>query len=121
MTSLVFVYGTLLRGQGNNRLLDGARFIERTSTAAAFSLYDFGGFPAAVAGGATSILGEVYEVDATTLARLDRLEGHPRMYCRTPITLRSGLCAELYLMTFEQVLGRRLIASGDWLERQRAR
>lgn len=115
--TLVFVYGSLKQGFRNHHFLTGARLIAKTSTEPAFSMYqygDFGGFPGVVAAGVTSVSGEVYEVDAETLAHLDRLEGHPRFYRRTQVMLRNGLCAEMYLLTAEQVAGFPLIASGNW-------
>ena len=37
--------------------------------------------------GQLTVTGEVYEA---TLAALDRREGHPRWYRRTPVTLEDG-------------------------------
>ena len=58
--------------------------------------------------------GEVYSVDSPTLAALDRLEGHPRFYRRTPITLAGGRHALAYLQAPDQTHGRPRITSGDW-------
>jgi len=33
------------------------------------------------------VVGELYRIDSDILKRLDRLEGHPTMYTRTPITV----------------------------------
>ncbi|WP_415841932.1 gamma-glutamylcyclotransferase family protein, partial [Myxococcus xanthus] len=83
----VFVYGTLLGGEPNHRLLRGARLIGPARTQPRFTLYDYGPFPALASRGKHAVEGEVYEVDALMLAALDRLESHPRFYRRTPITL----------------------------------
>ena len=72
-----------------------------------------------IEGGAHAITGEVYEVDAKMLARLDVLEGHPRYYRRAVITLADGSSAETYLLTPAQVEGRLLITSGNWRGRRR--
>jgi gamma-glutamylcyclotransferase (GGCT)/AIG2-like uncharacterized protein YtfP len=113
----VFVYGTLLAGESNHRLLAAATFIGEARTAPAFELRNLGPFPGLVKSCACSVVGEVYEVDAPTLARLDALEGHPRFYRRTRIALDDGTKVETYLLTPEQVEGRPVIPSGNWRAR----
>ncbi len=115
----VFVYGTLLAGEGNHRLLASAKLVGEARTAPVFELRDLGYFPGLVKGGACCVAGEVYEVDAETLARLDALEGHPRFYRRTRIALDSGTKVETYLLTPEQVEGRPVIPSGNWRSRRK--
>lgn len=110
----VFVYGSLLSGEPNHRLLAEARRIGPARTAPYFRLVDLGGFPAMVHDGAGHVVGELYEVDRSTLAALDRLEGCPRFYERTVIALADGTEAEAYLLRPEQVRGRTAIPSGDW-------
>lgn len=118
-TTRVFVYGSLLSGEPNHRVLASARRIGEARTAPGFALHDLGAYPAMIEGGAHAVAGEVYEVDAKTLARLDILEGHPRYYRRAAITLADGSSAETYLLTPAQVEGRPLIASGNWRGRRR--
>src|SRR5690606_19616506 len=102
MSYRVFVYGTLRRGEANHRLLERATFLREARTIPAFSLRDLGAFPGLFAGGHTPVVGEVYEVDAATLARLDRLEGHPSFYRREPIALDDGERVEAYLLPAER-------------------
>ena len=77
MSHRVFVYGTLLRGCANHFYLDGQAFVEEVETLPRFRMYDLGGYPGLieVAEDGVSIQGEVWEVDADCLARLDDLEG----------------------------------------------
>lgn len=110
----IFTYGSLLRGLHNHHVLESARFIAVDRTPPAFTLVDLGSFPAMVVGGRTAVAGEVWEVDAATLARLDTLESHPRWYRRAPITLASRRHANVYLMPEERVRDRPIITSGDW-------
>jgi gamma-glutamylcyclotransferase (GGCT)/AIG2-like uncharacterized protein YtfP len=110
----VFVYGTLLSGEPNHRLLDDRDLVGPARTEARFTLFNFGAFPAMVEGGETAVTGEVYEVDAQTLARLDRLEGHPKFYCRQPIKLEGGGDAIAYLVPEHRAQGRATIQTGDW-------
>jgi gamma-glutamylcyclotransferase (GGCT)/AIG2-like uncharacterized protein YtfP len=122
----VFVYGSLLAGESNHGLLAGAQLVGPAALPAGYALYDLGDFPGLiVAAGGAPIVGEVYEVDAATLAALDELEDHPAYYVRSPIRLADGGHAETYLLTAAQVAGAPLVASGDWrayrtTERRRA-
>jgi gamma-glutamylaminecyclotransferase len=111
---LVFVYGTLREEEVNHDLLVRARFVAEARTEPCFDLFDLGAFPAMSTGGETAVLGEVYAVDDATLARLDRLEGHPSFYQRTRIRLDDGREVQTYLMDRARMRGRVLIASGDW-------
>ncbi len=117
----VFVYGSLLRGLGNHRLLEGSRFIAADRTRPTFTLFDLGSFPGMVAGGDTAVAGEVWEVDPQTLERLDRLEGHPRFYQRTAIVLASRRHAETYLLPTLLGANRGPVACGDWRAHYAAR
>ena len=112
----LFVYGTLQAGFGNNRLLKDSKFLSKGSTSPNFTLISLGGFPGLLDQGQTRVNGEVWEVDAETLANCDRLEGHPNWYRRTPVTLEDGTEVETYIYLTcppKEVEGR-TIASGDW-------
>lgn len=115
----VFVYGTLLAGDRNHHLLEGARFVAEALTEPAFILYDFGGFPGMVAGGNQAVPGEVYEVDEPALAAMDRLEGHPSFYQRTSIRLEDGTAVQAYLLRPDQVTHLPIIPSGSWRARHK--
>jgi gamma-glutamylcyclotransferase (GGCT)/AIG2-like uncharacterized protein YtfP len=113
----VFVYGTLLSGEANHRLLTNARFVATRRTTPVFQLRDLGPYPALVPGGEQAIAGEVYEIDERTLSTIDSFEGHPRFYRRTRIVLEDGTAVESYLQSPEQVEGHPLIESGNWRAR----
>jgi gamma-glutamylcyclotransferase (GGCT)/AIG2-like uncharacterized protein YtfP len=117
----VFVYGTLLQGEGNHDILAGARFLGPARTPPGYALHDLGAFPGLVAGGEHAVEGEVYIVGPDTLARLDQLEGHPRFYRRAPIALEDGSAVETYLLPPDRVVGRPVITSGRWRARRRER
>ncbi|HTA93788.1 MAG TPA: gamma-glutamylcyclotransferase family protein [Polyangiaceae bacterium] len=84
VTCLLFVYGSLKRGQANHRQLRGARFIAAVRTVPAFALRELAGYPALVPG-SRAIAGELYEVPTERLAELDEFEGNG--YARGQITL----------------------------------
>lgn len=118
----VFVYGTLLAGEPNHGVLAGAELVGPAVTAPAFELFDLGAYPALVAGGTRAVAGEVYAVDAAVLRRLDALEAHPAFYRRARIALElGGRMAEAYLLRPDQVVGRRVVVSGDWRSYRRER
>ena len=117
-TTKVFVYGTLLSGEPNHRLLAHAQLLGEARTEPLFELVSLGAFPAMLAGGDTAVVGEVYAVDRATLADLDRLEGHPHFYRRKLIPLEDGERVLAYLLRREQAQGRPTIDSGDWRQHQ---
>jgi gamma-glutamylcyclotransferase (GGCT)/AIG2-like uncharacterized protein YtfP len=96
-STLLFVYGTLKRGQRNHRLLDGQEFVRAARTRPGYRLLDLGPYPGLVesdTGGA--IEGEIYRVDAATLLRLDAFEGP--QYRRAVIKVQdAGDTVEGYL------------------------
>lgn len=89
----VFVYGTLRKGHGNNRLLPEDTFIGTATTEDGYVMTAYSGFPAVYfptyedGDEGTIITGELYEVDDATLERLDGLEGHPRWYRREQVNV----------------------------------
>jgi gamma-glutamylaminecyclotransferase len=98
----VFVYGTLKRGHGNHRLLEGSVFLGRDTLRTPGHFVSLGGFPGLVrtrddlvqctrAVPGRQVGGEVYAVDDATLARLDRLEGHPQFYERREVIVSGGM------------------------------
>jgi gamma-glutamylcyclotransferase (GGCT)/AIG2-like uncharacterized protein YtfP len=73
-----------------------------------------GAYPGVVKNGATSIEGEVYQVNAQQMADLDRLEGYPHAYGRELITTPWGK-AWIYLYR-GNLKDRAVIADGVWRE-----
>ena len=110
----IFTYGTLLSAEPNHYVLRGSRCIGAARTPPRFKLVDVGTYPGMLAGGNTSVVGELYEVTEAVLAALDRLEGHPRYYLRAPIVLAGWRRAETYFFPAAHAAGRTIIESGDW-------
>lgn len=83
----VFVYGTLMSGQGNHILLSDAEFIGE-ATIKDKTLYDLPyGFPAVI-DGENEVRGEVYKVSEEELKSLDRLEGYSRSFPSQSLYIR---------------------------------
>ncbi len=116
--SLVFVYGTLKKGFGNHKLLSSSLYHGPHTTGHHHKMVSLGGFPGVVYGaGKTAISGEVYEVDAEVLGRLDSLEGYPNFYDKTKIFTGYGM-ADMYVLSDRFVVGLREgheeVLTGEW-------
>jgi gamma-glutamylcyclotransferase (GGCT)/AIG2-like uncharacterized protein YtfP len=91
---LIGVYGTLKKGHGNHRLLEGQELVGNI-TLEGFVMHSLGGFPAIVEGEG-SVVAEVYQVeDGEVLRRLDSLEGYDKhsdsgMYLRRTVATDLG-------------------------------
>jgi gamma-glutamylcyclotransferase (GGCT)/AIG2-like uncharacterized protein YtfP len=112
----LWVYGTLLSGEGNHRRLGASRLLGVHRTEPRYTLVSLGAFPALLEGGETSVLGEVYEVDGATLAGVDEFEGHPHFYRRSNVVLLGGESAHGYVLVRVRNGTYPLITSGDWRE-----
>jgi gamma-glutamylaminecyclotransferase len=98
-------------------MLAGARFVGEAVTDPVFDLVDLGAYPALVRGGATAVFGELYEVTAEHLGRLDEFEGHPHLYRRETMQLTGGRSVESYFMDPDRARGYPRIGSGRWRDR----
>ena len=95
--SLLFVYGSLMRGFQYNELLSDAEFVARTRTEPGWTLLDLGRYPGVIAG-SQRIEGELYRLPDTMLAGLDRLEGCPELYRRVTTSLEDAREAFIYVL-----------------------
>lgn len=100
---LVFVYGTLKRGDTNHHHLAGQVFLGEVRTVAGYTLYQPADYPGMVrsANAPTGVTGELWEVTPECLRDLDRLEGVAEgLYERVPVQLgppHANLPVETYL------------------------
>jgi molybdenum cofactor guanylyltransferase len=115
--TVIFVYGTLLAGESNHGLLASAEFLGADSLANA-QLYNLGEYPMMLPG-AGIVTGEVYRVTLDTLAELDILEEHPKIYFRDQIILESGRSSQVYWGRSQYTINCPGIACGDWRLRDR--
>jgi len=134
---LVFVYGTLRRGERFHDIyLPDAEFVGDATTVDRYRLRDLGAFPAAEhitsepGAPGRGLVGEVYRVDEQTGRDLDALENNGGLYRRALRSVYSGntgvsglLESDLVWLTawvFEIINPRwnePIIESGDWLNR----
>lgn len=100
----VFVYGTLKRGFGNNRLLRDAKFLGRAFLLTHHAFKDLGSFPGLIRikrNAPRLVGGEVWEVTDEQRDSLDMLEGHPNFYERQPALVHTtnGMFTEVETYT----------------------
>lgn len=136
MLNKIFVYGTLLPGEPNARLLAGINFTTTEDTMTG-DLYDAGAFPFAILAGTgpAVIHGAVYsfapEIMEAVLSRLDELEGYyapgnpSNLYDRVEVTTGKGERVYVYetsprrRATITTKLPR--IPGGSWVEYRKLR
>ena len=114
MQHLVFVYGTLRKGESNHDVLSQAQLLGQHETPPEYALYDLGAYPAVITGHQV-IFGEVYLIDEDILKALDELEDVPVEYRRELIDTPFGQ-AWIYLYQDASLLDV-IISSGDWCQR----
>jgi gamma-glutamylaminecyclotransferase len=108
----LFVYGTLKRGCRNHARLRRQTYLGEAATGPEYALFAAGGFPGMVRAGeqGCAVRGELWEVDAPTLAQLDDFEDNGSLFRREEIAVltadgrRQTAWAYLYL---GEVAGRR--------------
>ena len=101
MKFFVFVYGTLKRGKRANFLLSRGKFVG-DGVVKGYEMYIVRDYPGIVKGKG-KVRGEVYEVDAETLKKLDEYEGVPLYYERIEdiVELEKGRKVKAYLYLYK--------------------
>lgn len=112
---LVFVYGSLRRGEEYHGFLATATPLGPHITPPIYDMWDLDGYPAVTPGGSTAIHGELYAVDDPTLAALDELEEVPTLYQRGHTPTPHGAAA-IYLVNVRPT-GASALPSGRWTAR----
>ena len=114
----VFVYGTLKRKGSNHRYLAGQQFVGESRTVPGYTLYSLGDYPGMVRSpdDQAGVMGEVWNVEAPCLARLDKLEGVDEgLYARVALKLAPPFADQpietyLYLLS----LNDRAAVGSEW-------
>ena len=114
--TLVFVYGSLKFGYGNDHILDDSKFVGEFVTDDDYTMYDLGAFPAILKDGDTAIHGELYNVNSDVLNSLDALEGVPTFYHREMVETSHGKAIIYVLSDTGCVENCDIVISGVWLE-----
>lgn len=93
----LLIYGTFMRGQPGHANLEGAEFLEAVETAPRYRLWEVDGtWPALIEDGdGVAIAGELYEMPAERLARLEEVE--PPGWQRGAVELADGRVVEAFV------------------------
>ena len=117
------VYGTLMTGESNHRLLENAVSIQECTITG--TLYDTGcGYPAFAPEGDQAIKAELVEINIADWANVDRLEGYPHLYDRKIIeaVLPDGSTREAWVYIMNRLpRNAKIIINGDWKNHRRSR
>ena len=89
--TILFLYGTLKRGQKSHHFLVGQEFLGTATTMPLYRLYALGWHPGMVLDpdNGVEVTGELWAVDDATLAKLDVYEGTPDWFIRQDIAVRD--------------------------------
>lgn len=117
----VAVYGSLRKDLYNHGWLKGAEFIGQYETEPEYCLIDCGAFPGLLKNGTTSVVMEVYEVDAEHLRRIDSLEGYHGVgqknhYNREKIKSPFGEVYTYFYYNQSEMIRAKAIETGDWVD-----
>jgi len=113
----MFFYGTMLPGERDHALLANAEPLGPAQTESAYQLVELNVYAALVPDGKVAVQGELYAVDLETRRKIDVSRQVPILFQRSKIRLADGSEAETYLMSADQVRGKRRLAHGDWRKR----
>lgn len=110
----VFVYGTLMERRSNHFYLLGQKLLG-ISRLDRYTMYQVRSYPGIIQKDGKYVIGEVYEIDANTLKKLDRLEGEGTLYKRVKETIRmNGNMIKVYTYVWlGDIAGCREIESED--------
>lgn len=113
----IFFYGTLLPGERDHALLAKAEPLGPALTEPLYQLVELNVYAALIPDGKVAVHGELYALDLETRRQIDVSRQVPILFQRVTIRLADGSHAETYLMTADQVRGKRRLAHGDWRKR----
>jgi gamma-glutamylcyclotransferase (GGCT)/AIG2-like uncharacterized protein YtfP len=122
MTQVVFVYGTLRKGQPNRHVMAPHLVRELGKGRIRGAMYDLGPYPAINLQEDGEVIGEWVEVTEEGLARLDLLEGYPGYYDRTVVRdISQPVSGWVYHMSGKIPHGAVPVPGGNWIAYRRMR
>ena len=112
---LLFIYGTLKRGERNHHALVNAHYLNKSCTSPDYLLVDLGTYPGMVEKPQEgfSVQGELFEIPYKLIIELDKIEDAPFLFNLEPITLANGSKAFAYLYK-QSIAGKKILSEGMW-------
>lgn len=115
MRHLVFVYGSLRRGERYAYLLAGERYLGPHKTPPRYTMFSLGDWPAIMGDGDVAVVGDVFNIHRSKLAHLDAFECCPNLFVRQRIPTPYG---PAWVYCFRQrPTNAATVSSGDWRDR----
>jgi gamma-glutamylcyclotransferase (GGCT)/AIG2-like uncharacterized protein YtfP len=113
--TILFLYGTLKRGQQNNHFLAAQQFLREATTMPLYRLYAIGWHPGMVldADHGEEVKGELWAVDDEALAKMDEYEGHPTWFIRRDVAVRDCF-EEVQTYMFNQRVPPGAVSGTEW-------
>jgi gamma-glutamylcyclotransferase (GGCT)/AIG2-like uncharacterized protein YtfP len=106
-----------MRGEIEHPALEGAAFVKDTVTEDGYRLVEVNARAALIRAMHGGVDGELYELGPEVLRQLDILREAGRLYSRETVTLHDGQRAFAYLMSEDQVRGKRRVPGSSWRQR----
>ena len=113
----LFVYGTLMHGGVRHHVLAWQRFLGAVRTHPCYALFDLGAYPGLVhpEDEGRAVFGELYEVAASLIPLLDRIEGTPSLYRLEPVLI-EGYSDDVFTYFYQRdTRGFRRCADDRWI------
>ena len=115
--NLVFVYGTLMRGERAHSFLSGAEYVGEYRLMG-YAMYDLGWYPGIVPDPGRTVYGEIYCVHEKMLRDMDRYEGEGSLYHRTEVIAENDTeTVETFVYVYAKNPRGDLIPDGRWNSR----
>jgi gamma-glutamylaminecyclotransferase len=114
--TVLFVYGTLKRGQKSHHMISSQEFLGEATTMPLYRLYGLGWHPGMVLDteNGLEVKGELWAVDDATLAKLDEYEGVAESwYIRDDVAVRDHF-ENVQTYFFNQKILPGTISGGEW-------
>jgi gamma-glutamylcyclotransferase (GGCT)/AIG2-like uncharacterized protein YtfP len=115
VTTRLFIYGTLLRGEPDHDVLRGAELVGTARTERGFTLVEARAIAGLVQSGDGDVVGEIYDAPYETFRAHEAK--FPALFERREIRLADGTTAQAFLLSQDQARGLRRIRGGDWRQR----
>jgi len=118
MSHIIFVYGTLMKGESNHFYIENQQYLGKAAIHG-YNLYNLGHYPGIRPSkhNTRTVYGELYSIDDNALKEVNRLEGEGSLYLlqHTEAQTENGetMTAGIYVYNHE-TNEEKLIEGGDW-------
>jgi gamma-glutamylaminecyclotransferase len=114
-TTILFVYGTLKRGQRNHRLVADQGFLGEAATKPRYRVFDLGPYPGLVVDDANgvAVLGELWAVNECCLSALDDFEEESHTFRRELVAV-AGRDGEVFAYFWNCPVPQGAASGSEW-------